>query len=309
MRVGVIINPVSGRLGRRPSAGQERAALAAAFISKTCRRADVRLTRGAGDAAVLAHALIDAGCDRIVAWGGDGTINEAAGPLIGSQVTLGIVRSGSGDGFARSLGLPREPEAAWTIALQSSHRAIDVGRIGDRHFLNIAGVGFDATVGLAFNRRARRGPLGYLAAGLPLLRGYRAAHYLVDLDGDVSTGRWFLIAFANGREYGNGAVLDAGADVADGWLNAVLVSDAPMWRQVWRARRLSFRRDRPADGIQRRRIHQATVTGEQLICHADGETFETRGMIDVSLRAGALRVAAPEPQPRARKHGSHGGHG
>ncbi len=293
MRVGVIINPVSGAAGRRPETGRHRAEAAAAFVAQTCGTADVRLTRGADDAAALAREFLAARCDRIVAWGGDGTINEVAGPLLGSGATLGIVRSGSGDGFARTLGIPPDPAAAWHLALQPAHRAVDVGMIGTRHFLNVAGIGFDAVVGQAFNRRRRRGGLAYFTTGIPLARQYRAGHYLVDFDGDVTTGRWFLIAFANGREYGNGAVLDTTADITDGWLNAVLVSDAPLWRQFWRARRLAFRRDRPTEGIERRRVQQATITGEHLVCHADGETFETRGMIDIAIRPAALRVAAP----------------
>jgi diacylglycerol kinase (ATP) len=292
MRVGVIINPVSGRHGRRPDSGARRARLAAEFIAETCGTADVVLTRGAGDASALSRAFVDRGVDRVIAWGGDGTINEVAGPLIGSHSSLGIVPSGSGDGFARSLGAPRDLAAAWRAALTPDSHAIDVGIIGDRHFLNIAGIGFDAAVGAAFNRRAKRGGMAYLATGIPIVLRYLCEDYTADLDGQTRSGGHFLIAFANGREYGNGAVLAADADLADGWLNAVVVRGAPIWKQFWRARRLVFRPARPSAGIERLRIQRATVRGRRLLCHADGETFEASGEVHVSIKPGALRIAS-----------------
>ena len=107
MRVGVIINPVSGRHGRDPSTGPRRAEIARRTLEAAGADAEVVLTRAAGDAAVLARGFADRGVDLVVAWGGDGTINQTAGPLIGSTVALGIIPSGSGDGFAQSLGHQR----------------------------------------------------------------------------------------------------------------------------------------------------------------------------------------------------------
>ena len=100
MRVGVIINPVSGRHGRDPAMGPRRADVARRVLDAAGADAEIVLTRAAGDAATLARGFVDRGVDLVVAWGGDGTINEAAGPLIGSRVALGVIPAGSGDGFA-----------------------------------------------------------------------------------------------------------------------------------------------------------------------------------------------------------------
>jgi YegS/Rv2252/BmrU family lipid kinase len=293
MRIGIIINPVSGRAGRRPGTGARRIALARALLEACRTDAEVCLTRGAGDAAALAAACLDRGCDRVIAWGGDGTVSEAAGPLIGTRVPLGIVRSGSGDGFARGLAIPRDPARALAIALSTHTRAIDVGRFGGRHFLNVAGVGFDGAVAHALHARRGRGLWGYVSGGLGGVWGYHAAAYHLDLDGTILTGRRFLVTFANGRQYGNEVVLAPDADPSDGALDVLVVADGTPLQQFWRARRLLVRRRHPAEGIIRLRIRAAEVSGDRLICHLDGEPYATQGTVTVSVEPGALQVAAP----------------
>jgi YegS/Rv2252/BmrU family lipid kinase len=295
MRVGVIINPVSGRHGRDPSTGPRRVDVARRVLRDAGVDGEIEVTRGAGDAAMLARSFADRGAELVVAWGGDGTINQAAGPLIGSTVALGIIPSGSGDGFAESIGIVRPAEAAWTQALGPVRLRIDVGYLGERHFLNVAGSGFDAAVAQRFNSRKKRGGLGYLTSGLPLLWGYQCTHYTVTLDDRTLTGPRFVVAFANGCSYGNRAVIAASADPTDGWLDVVMGDAGPFWQQIWRSRRLSFRRLSPARGITRLRVREATLAGERMVCHVDGETFETGGTLPVRIRPAALTIAGASP--------------
>lgn len=255
------------------------------------RAIEVAITTGRGHGAELARAAVARGADRVIAWGGDGTVNEIAGPLIGSRTVFGIVPSGSGDGFARGVGLSRDPERAVTAALTAPARALDVGWLSGRHFLNIAGIGFDAVIAAGFNHRRTRGLVGYVTGGLSLVWSYKADTYELRLDDQPSEGTRFLIAFANGRQYGNGIVLAPDADFADGVLDAVIVHDGSPLMQLWRARRIGFRPRRPAHGIVRARIQTASVTGDRLQCHVDGETFEATGRIDVRLQPGGLLVA------------------
>jgi diacylglycerol kinase (ATP) len=291
MRVGVIINPISGRDGRKPATGDARAAIARRVAAAAGSSVSIELTRHAGHAAALAHAFVDANVDRVIAWGGDGTINEVAGPLRGTRIALGIVPSGSGDGLARSLGLRVAADAAFRAALTDVVAPIDVGLLGDRHFLNIAGVGFDAAVACAFNQRQQRGPVGYVTGGLTSVWTYRCGTYELDLDGEVLTGRRFLVAFANGRQYGNGIVVAPDANPSDGWLNAVIVADGSAIRQLWRARRLAVARLEPAEGVRRMRVRDARIRAERLVCHVDGETFEAAGELRVAIAPKSLLIA------------------
>jgi YegS/Rv2252/BmrU family lipid kinase len=287
MRLTVIINPIAGRARR----GIDREALARSLLAAHGLVADVAITGAAGHGRNLALAAIDRGVDRVVAWGGDGTVNEVAGPLIGSPVSLGIVPSGSGDGFARSLGLPHDPRRAFARAVTPERFAVDVGRLGDRHFLNVGGVGFDAAIACLFNARATRGALGYVTGGLRSVWSYDCDTYELEIDGNRLHGSRFLIAFANGRQYGNGIVIAPDASLTDGWLNAVIVSHGSPLRQFWRARRLAVGRLRPAEGIVRSRVQRAVISGPRLLCHVDGEPFEAMGELVVTVMPASLLVA------------------
>lgn len=293
MRVGVIINPVSGRDGHRSQTAIRRAALARTLCETRGVDAEIVLTRGRGDATVLARQFVDHGCDRVIAWGGDGTIVEAAEALVRSEVVLGIVRSGSGDGFARGLGIPARAAEALDIAVSEHVRSIDVGCLEGRHFLNVAGIGFDAAVARAFNARRQRGLVGYLTEVFRRLYAYVPESYDLEIDGVRESGPRFLLAFANGPEYGNGIAIAPDADMSDGQLDLVMVDGGGPLRQLWRARRLAIGRTRPAAGIARRRVSRARVSAAELVCHLDGETCVYRGSIEIGVDRGALKVAAP----------------
>jgi YegS/Rv2252/BmrU family lipid kinase len=295
MRIVIIINPASGRDGRRADTGPRRVALARTLLERCRADAEVSVSRAPGHPGELAREAVARGCDRVVAWGGDGTVNDVAGPLIGTGVSLGIVPAGSGDGFARGLGLPRAPAHALAVALGSQTRTVDVGRFGGAHFLNVAGVGFDAAVARAFHERRGRGLAGYLVEGLSYPWHYRAATYEIWLDGVTLSGRQFLVAFANGPQYGNDVVLAPDANPADGELDVLAVADGPPLRQFWRARRLLIRRRSPAEGLVRRRVRRARIGGDLLVYHLDGEPGQTSGTVEISLQPSALHVAVGEP--------------
>ena len=252
------------------------------------------MTEGPGHARILSETFVDQGYDTVIAMGGDGTVNEVAQALVGTPTTLGIVPSGSGDGLARGLRLPSSPERAMEIALSSSFTSIDVGTAGDRIFLNIAGIGFDAAVARVFAGRSTRGAVGYVKSGVSLAWTYAAADYAVtwhtDDGEEARQGRKFLVAFANASTYGNGAVLAPAASLQDGVLDVVLVEAGTPLQQFWRGRRLFWRSGSPARGLERSRATRATVHGTALVCHVDGEVFEASGSLEIGVRPGALRV-------------------
>ena len=253
--------------------------------------AEIVMTEAAGHAPELARGFVARGFDLVLAWGGDGTVNEVGGALVGTPTALGIIPSGSGDGLARGLRVPADARAAFAAAIRGPAQPLDVGFLGDRHFLNAAGVGFDAAMALAFNQRTQRGGLGYVSVGVSLAFGYAPVHYRLQLDNDVTEQPRFLVAFANGRDYGNGMVIAPDADPRDGWLDAVIVHDGSVLKQLWRARRLAWSPAKPTPGVERRRVKTASITAETLVCHVDGEAFETTGTIDVRIVPAAIRLS------------------
>jgi len=299
MRVGIVINPISGRRGSRPDEPARRRAFAELHANAAGINPTIVTTEGPGHARVLSQTFADQGYDTVIAMGGDGTVNEVAQALVGTTTALGIVPCGSGDGLARGLRLPANREAAIRIALSQSLTAIDVGTAGDRIFLNIAGIGFDAAVARVFAGRSTRGAVGYVTSGVSLAWTYDAARYAVNWHtgdaAEVREGRKFLVAFANASTYGNGAVLAPAASLQDGVLDVVLVDAGGPLQQFWRGRRLFWRSGSPAHGLERSRATRATVSGPALVCHVDGEVFETSGTLEIGVRPGALRVRATPP--------------
>jgi diacylglycerol kinase family enzyme len=293
VRIALIINPAAG--GDRPRYRvNDRETFARAWLAGRRVESEISVTRGRGHAAELSRSYVERGFARVVAWGGDGTLNEAAGPLVGTPVVFGLIPGGSGNGFARGLGVPRHPVAALEAATSGGVRRVDVGWLGTRHFLNVGGVGFDGLVARAFDGRRGRGVLGYLTAGTGILRSYQGDRWDLEIDGAALDGtRRFLVAFANGSQYGNGLVVAPDADLTDGRLDAVIVDAASAWRQVWRAARLFVAPAAPIAGITRVRLDVAVVRGGSLPCHVDGEPFEWSGPLAVRVEGGALCVAVP----------------
>ena len=294
MHVGIVINPIAGRRGHRSGEAERRRTFTQTRADAAGVTASIAMTEGRGHARELAQGFVAAQCDGVIAMGGDGTVNEVAQALVGTSIPLGIVPCGSGDGLATGLGLTTNVERSMRIALTAAAVPIDVGYAGDRIFLNIAGVGFDAAVAHLFAIRSTRGALGYVGTGTRLVWSYAAPEYEVRWNTgeieEVRRGRKLLLGFANGPTYGNLAVLAPDASLRDGLLDMVLVNAGGPVRQIWRARRLFWNHRRAAEGIERARVVQVTVSADLLVGHLDGEPFEASGSLEIGVRPQALWV-------------------
>lgn len=289
MRAAVIINPKSGR--GTGMALPDKTSAARRVASACGVELEIAVTERAGHGRDLAERYAIAGIDTVIAWGGDGTVNEVAGALAGTASAFGIVPAGSGDGFATTLGVARDPRTALRAALTGAVRPLDVGEVNGRAFLNLAGIGFDARVAKRFNLLTRRGGLPYLLIGLHEGLTYGGQQYRVHLDDNPYDLRAFLIVFANGQQYGNNAIIAPGARFDDGLLDALIVDARPFLPQVWRARRLFLGRDKAVRGLVRKAITRASVESDEPIeIHLDGECVPVGTRIDVTVRHGALKV-------------------
>ncbi len=259
---------------------------------------EILITARAGHAAELARGAVDRGAHIVVAWGGDGTVNEVATALVGTSAALAVIPAGSGNGLARMLGMPADTTRAIGRILNGSDRFIDVGDIDGHAFVNVAGVGFDAHIAGAFAAigRARRGFLRYGAIVMRQLRNYECRTYTVSLDplgGCVTTHRAFLLSFANGRQWGNGAIIAPSAELDDGALEAVLVEDLGRAAVLRSIPRLFAGTISGAPGVSICRIQSAIVSGDgPLLYHVDGEPYVGGPSLRVSIRPGALRLRA-----------------
>ena len=290
--VAVIINPISGA-GRRPDVARQRAEVATAFLHRRGVDGEVFVTERGGHARELALAALGRGASLCIAWGGDGTINETASALAFSGASLGIIPSGSGNGFSRELGIPFDSLAAFEIALGGQERVIDAGEIEGRLFFNLAGVGLDARIAHQFAATGlvRRGFRRYLEiASNEIFR--RARHeYAITVDGKLRRSHVLLVAIANGRQYGNGALIAPAARVDDGKLDVVIVDDRSPWAVIRHAPKLFRGRLADVPGVTMTSATRVDITAnEPLIYHVDGEPCAGGTTVSARIRPAALRV-------------------
>jgi YegS/Rv2252/BmrU family lipid kinase len=302
-----------------PSAGGGRAGRLTAWLAERLLRirdGELALTRERGHATTLARQAAADGRDRIVGVGGDGTIQEIVEGVIGapSPPSVGIVPAGRGNDLARSIGLPREREEAWRVALAGDPRPLDVGRAtsgnpgrtqpagGVRHFVSAGGIGFDAQVALAMSRRRRwqHGSMGYLLTVLDELRHFENRSVRLTIDGEAPRDHVaFLLAITNGSYYGAGMRICPEARPDDGWLDICLVGDIS-WRtavaqlpNLYRGRHVTH----PAVTMLRARRVRVDGGGEAL-AHLDGEPFGSLP-VEIEVVPGAVDVAVALPPARA----------
>jgi YegS/Rv2252/BmrU family lipid kinase len=293
--VVAIVNPLSGA-GATPGVAQARAALVASHLEAAKLAGSVHLTERPLHAGEIARDAVSSGARMVIAWGGDGTINEVGAALAGSGIPLGIIPAGSGNGFASELGIPRVPDAAIEVALHGRAMAIDAGEMAGRLFFNIAGIGFDAVVAEGFNARSlgRRGLGPYVQIGLREALRYRACTYRIRLDDETFDSTALLIAFANGRQYGNNIRLAPRAVMDDGRLEAMVVEDRHPLSRLWSGRRLALGTADKAPRIIARSIQSALIECDgEMLYHLDGEIGRALGSISVRIHPGLLTVKVP----------------
>jgi YegS/Rv2252/BmrU family lipid kinase len=291
-RAVVVVNPLSGR-GRYDNQIQAHAALADQILTAHGYRTRVRPTAARGDARRFAQEAVADATDLVVAWGGDGTVNEVASALVGSRVPLAIVPAGSGNGLAADLGLPFEARRALEVAARGETRPIDAGRVNGAYFFNIAGIGLDARIATRFAGRGlrRRGPLAYLQLTSAELFQYRSTSYDIECDGERWTVDAILIAVANGRQYGNRVVIAPEARLDDGRFELVIVEPQSWWGIVRRLPSLFRGRLRAGDGVSMRPAAHVRIRAAGTIpFHVDGEPGECRDTVEIGLNPQALLV-------------------
>lgn len=292
----VIVNPTAG--------GGRAARLIGWLRERLAARPDARLriTTRPGDAERWAGEA-NGQHDRLIAVGGDGTVQETINGLLAQDVpaTLGIVPVGSGNDLARSLGLPGPPDRAWRAAIGRGEAAVDAARATGaagraRWFASAGGIGFDAQVAHAMVRRRawQRGRVGYLVTTLAELRRFTNREVRITLDdGETLDRRALLVAVTNGAYYGGGMHIAPGARVDDGLMDLCIVGDISRLEALRQLPNLYRGRHTSHPAVEMRRTRSLRVEGDPAtLVHLDGEPFGTLP-IQVEMRPSVLTVAVP----------------
>ena len=281
-----IINPISG--GKEK---QKIPALIDAYLDRSKFNANFSFTSYIGHAAEIAEEAANKNFDIIVAVGGDGTINEIAGKIIGQQKILGIIPFGSGNGLARSLNIPMNAKKAIKIINELKVATIDAATLNDKYFFNMAGIGFDAHISAAFEGKKTRGLKGYLQMVLKEIQSYSSETYAITIDGIDYQRDAFILSVANSSQYGNNVHISPKSTLDDGLLEVCIVK--PL---AW------FKLPLLAYKMFRSTTHQSKwveiISGKQIsikrakenVIHIDGEPFFMGSTIEIAILPAALKV-------------------
>jgi YegS/Rv2252/BmrU family lipid kinase len=272
-----IVNPISGR--------GKKAKIVELVKSKGHK---LLFTEYAGHAEVLAR---EASEEVVVAVGGDGTVNEVARGLIGTDKLLGIIPCGSGDGLARHLGLSHNIEKAIKSVEQGKWRAMDAAEVNGRLFFSVCGVGFDAVVSERFAKCGKRGLINYIRQGLKTWFNYSAESYTLEIDGVSVEHKALFITVGNSNQWGNGAKITPLADCCDGILDITVVEEFGVLELPWLAYRLMS-----GSAHKSRRVHTYKGGEIRIIrhtdgpAHADGDWFIAPNTLDINIIPSALKI-------------------
>ena len=229
--------------------------------------------------------------DLVVAVGGDGTVNEVARGLIGSNCTMGIVPVGSGNGLARHLRLPMNVKESVEIINEGKSQIIDTATINGEHFVNVAGIGFDAHIAHLYSNTKKRGPIPYIKMATQEFQKYKSKNFQVIIEGQSYNLKAFLISFANSAQFGNNAYISPHAIINDGLLDVCLMSDFPKMEAGQLAVKLFNKRLDKSRFMKIIRGTQIIVKGTGNIKgHIDGEPIDLPNEIEVKVNQATLKV-------------------
>ena len=283
----MIVNPLSagGATGRRWE-------LIRAAISAHFREFKYVFTEGPRQATLIARELLRDGADLLIGVGGDGTLSEIGngfyheeqGALINPEANLGVIPSGTGSDFARSLRIPRDLRGSIEIIKSRAIKKIDIGRVSfqgeggnleTRYFMNVGdfGLGADVIRRLARIPQKRRGPLTYYGGLLAALCSMRS--YEVEIECDPAErikGRFVIGALANGSIFGCGMQIAPGALLDDGFFDLVLVEEIGAWEVLRNTPRLYRGTIAKHPRVSVRRVRRALINSSGDAClELDGE--------------------------------------
>jgi diacylglycerol kinase (ATP) len=277
-----------------PAARGERAHRLRAQVESITRGAVLCSTSHSGEAEVIARHAAAEGFEKIVAAGGDGTINEIVNGIAGKNVALGLLPIGTMNVFATELGLPsNDLRACWEIIRQNKIRPVDLPSANGKHFVQLAGVGLDAQVVKETSRSFKRnfGPLSYLISAAQIASRQPPRLRIESENAGVEEGSFVLVG--NGRLYGGRLPFFKQAVIDDGLLDVIVFKRLSYVEIIRYLQNVIFTQQITAPDVEYFQTKRLRVSSDEDVpVEVDGELIGSCP-VDFRIRSGGLRVLAP----------------
>lgn len=280
-----VINPVAGGKSKEhvPQLIQQH-------LDKEAIEATIVFTEEAGHAHWLAKEASKT-YHSIVAVGGDGTVNEVASAVVGTNAALGILPFGSGNGLSRFLSIPMDTAKAIQNINDNNLELIDAGQMNGQWFFNMAGMGFDAHISQVFAQKSKRGFITYFKSALQEIISYKSQSYHMEIDGVAYDRDAFMLSFANSSQYGNNAHVSPKASVQDGLLDVCVIKPFPLYRFPEMGLRMFTKTADKSNFVEIIRGKQIQITRKAAgPAHIDGEPQVISATTEIKIVPLSLKV-------------------
>lgn len=287
-RISFIVNPISGTLRRR----KDVESLLEKHLDSSKFEYEVILTEYAGHAITLSKDARERGSDIIVAVGGDGSVNEVASSLIGTETVFGVLPGGSGNGFAMHMGIGRKLVKAIKILNENKVKRIDTIELNGEPCVNLSGVGFAANIAYKFKETKQRGFMNYFKITMEQAYKYPFQKYEISIDGKPFIQReCLMVEVANSTSFGYNFKPAPLAKVDDGLLELVIVNKTPKHNYFAAFPRMVNGKIHKASFMERMACKKVDIKiPKNSFVHMDGEGFMKSDALNYKIIPNSLNV-------------------
>ena len=287
MKTKFIVNPISGTNKQK-----NIDSILKKYLDTKRFRYDITYTERQLHAREITKKAVKEKYKLIICVGGDGTLNEITSVLIGTNVAVGVIPAGSGNGFALHNGVKRNIKLAIKQLNNSKIKKVDSANVNGKTFVNVSGIGFDAHIANLFSKLKTRGFSNYIMLILMELN-YLAKEYTIEYDEEKRKLKAILISFANASQYGNNFKISPKASITDGKLDFVLLKNIPKWKIPFLLLKIAIGQAHKSKYIEIIRVKKMIVRTKENNIHLDGEPLKINTDIEISCINKSLHIFVP----------------
>ncbi|MDF2673534.1 MAG: diacylglycerol kinase catalytic region [Clostridiales bacterium] len=282
-----------------PTAGKGYANSLTTFIDEECRKSKIdyliKCTSTPSDGTSISRWGAEKGFDRIVAVGGDGTVNDVLNGIVGTSAALGVIPGGSGNDFIRSINKHKEIKKIINDNIYGKILKSDIGICNGKYFINVASSGFDAQVVMETEKAKKifSGSLAYIAAVIKTIFMYKGRKVNIKIDDYILTENTLLVAVANGKYYGGGMLPAPRAELDDGYFDVCHIKQVPKAKMLLLFPRFIKGKHESIKEVSVFKGKKIVIdSNEELPVNLDGETFYS-SQINFEILPKGINIIVP----------------
>jgi len=270
------------------------------YCARNSIECTIEFTKARGHATKLAEDASNKNeFHSVFAVGGDGTVNEVAQGLVGSDTAMGIIPKGSGNGLARHLAIPMDFKKSLELISSSNIIAMDTFLVNGMLSVNVSGVGFDGHVASLFGKDGKRGLVGYSKLVMKEFISFQEFPMEVEIDGQPFHKKSFMVALANSSQFGNNARVAPQASVCDQWLDVCFVKKVPLYRAIAFGYNMFSGQLHKSSLVEIVKAKNISMKFEKSMSfHIDGEAHPPTDHLAIKIQPASLRMMVIESAHR-----------